>query len=164
MPPGITGAAVLPKIYREFGTKRLVFDVAFMTPGIQDQVKEKLAEIKSEGSLYERVEMSTDETHGEYLDRASVNDPELCRKFDESPKDHAKRVFTPRGINSGQYALKVINVLSEIFKQPTLEWEEIKNVPLCELRILIYNVLNFCDSSFATDFSPKRLIDSSQLR
>ena len=164
MPPGITGAAALPKIYRVFGTKKLVFDVALMTPEIQDVVKEKLAEIKAEGSLYERVEMSTDESHGEYLDRASVNDPELCRRMDESPKEHAVRVFKPRGLNSGQYALKVINVLSEIFAQPTLEWEEIKSVPLCELRVLIYNVLNFCDSSFAGDFQPKRLVDSSQFR
>ena len=164
MAPGIIGVAALPKIYREFGAKKLVFDVAHMTPAIQDVVKTKLAEIKAEGSLYERVEMNTDETHGDYLDRASTNDPELVRHFDETPHDHAIRVFTPRGRASGEYALKTLNALSEIFGQPELVWDEIKNVPLCELRVLLFNVLNFCDSSFASDFSPKRIVDSSQFR
>ncbi len=158
--PGLNQIGTLPKVTIEFGTKRLIYDVAKMTPAIQSRVKEAVAACKAENSLYTRVEMNQDEDHGEYLNRASLNDPALKRHHDELPLDHAKRIMVPQGNDSGKYAFNTINALSHIFGQPEISWEDFENKPLHDIRIFVFNTLNFCDCPLVTDFAPKRLFNS----
>lgn len=159
MPAGINTISTLPKIYCDFSGKRLIFDVSKMTSKIQGAVKEAVAEQKAKNSLYERVKMNNDETHGDYLNRASINDPALMIQIGESPQAHAKRIMTPTGTDSGRYAFNVINALCKIFEQTQITWEDFENKPLHEVRIFLFNILNFCDCPLVTDFAPKRMFN-----
>src|ERR1039458_1138030 len=87
----------LPKIFRDFAGKRLVFDTALMNPDIQERVTIEVAEVKAKFSIYERIEMKEDgsESYKGYMDRVFNEDPSMIRGMDESAHTHAVRCVTP---------------------------------------------------------------------
>lgn len=154
---------IFPKIVKQFGRARVVFDVGEMNPEMMDKVKEVVGQVKAKDSLYARVPMTPGVSHNEYLTEAQGDDPELMRRDDESPEEHAARILQPR-METAKNAFDILNAIAPLFKQPTIEWDDFKVVPIHEIRTFVFNVLNFCDCPTAAEFSPKRIVDGKQFK
>lgn len=153
----------LPKIYKDFGGKRIVFDVQKMTPEMMEKIKEVIGEIRAKDSIYVRMPANEDQDHKEYLEEAQLSDPELMRRYGESEQAHAKRILSPK-MNTADRAFDIINGLAPLFGQPVLDREEYNRVPMHEIRTFVFNILNFSDCEVAAEFYPKRIVDGRQFK
>lgn len=149
-------ATTLPVFSRDFGGREIRFHASKMTPAKISEMKEVLAQIRGARSLYSRVPMKEGEEHDKYLERATMQDPELKRREDESVEEHASRVMRPKA-EPVEMGFLILNGLAPLFDQAPVDRKDFDTAVWPVTRDFLFNVLNWCELP-AGDFSPKSVV------
>ncbi len=147
---------MMPVFEKQFGGNTFRVHTSKITPSKMDEIAKAIGEIRGSRSIYNRIPAETGELHEKYIERASLQDPELIKKEDETTEEHAARVMRPK-IEVRELGFLIINGLAPLFEQEQVSKGAYDSCPWLPTRDFIYNVLNYAECP-AGDFSPKSIV------
>ncbi len=147
----------LPVFCKQFGTTKFEIDTNKIDGYMQDKMAAAIAEAKAPDSVYVKYPATEGQDEISYNETAA-SDPEFPRKADESCEEHAARTLK-RGLKPGsKQTLRILNNLAPLFGQPQIPEADFFAVPIQDVRVFVFNVLNFADLQTAQEYLPKRVI------
>lgn len=148
--------SLLPVFAREFGSGYdYKVHTSKITPAKIAEAKEIVGQVRASRSLYKRVSQNVGEEHVDYIERASMHDPDMRRREDETVDEHATRVMTPKA-DAVELGILLLNALAPAFGQKEVSRDAYDNVQWHPTRDFIFNILNWMECP-ANDFAPKSI-------